>query len=121
MKKLLLMCVLGLFCMESFADDLKSVVDSSDNVLTVKVNGTEDIKRIPVEVNMSNPSVPMTCVQCYLQLSDSMAVFLPRQREQFVSVFAYSALERAASRSAGVGHKASSPVSNGYGGVVAQR
>ena len=75
MKKLLLMCVLGLFCMELFADDLKSVVDSSDNVLTVKVNGTEDIKRIPVEVNMSNPSVPMTCVQCYLQLSDSMAVF----------------------------------------------
>lgn len=75
MKKLLLMCVLGLFCMKSFADDLKSVVDSSDNVLTVKVNGTEDIKRIPVEVNMSNPSVPMTCVQCYLQLSDTMAVF----------------------------------------------
>ncbi len=75
MKKLLLPLLLALVCLPSFADKLKSVVDSSDNVLTVKVVAAKDLKRVPVEVWMNNPSVPMTCVQCYLQMSDSSDVF----------------------------------------------
>lgn len=75
MKKLLGLLLLGIVCMPSVADSLKSVVDSSDNVLTVRIAGAEDPKRIPIEVCMDNPSVPVTCVQCYLQVSDSSAVF----------------------------------------------
>lgn len=75
MKKTLLLCLLTLFGLWSFADNKNSVVDSSDNVLSVKVLNTKDLKRIPVEVSLDNPSVPVTCVQCFLQLSDTTANF----------------------------------------------
>ena len=93
MKKTLLLCLLTLFALWSFADNnvtkinvnktkvnktgvnKNSVVDSSDNVLSVKVLKTKDLKRIPVEVSLNNPTVPLTCVQCFLQLSDSTAKF----------------------------------------------
>lgn len=75
MKRMLLSCLMLIFGMVAFADNLKSVVDSSDNVLSLKVQETNDLKRIPLEVTMTNPSVPMTCVQCYLQVSDSLAAF----------------------------------------------
>jgi hypothetical protein len=75
MKRLMWLWLLALACMPSLADNLKTTVDSSDNVLSVKIMKSKDLKRVPVDVYMDNLSVPMTCVQCYLQLSDSSNVF----------------------------------------------
>lgn len=74
MKKLLALFCLALVCLTSSATNKGGIADSA-NVLKVKVLPASDIARIPVQVEMENPTVPMTCVQCYLQVSDTTALF----------------------------------------------
>lgn len=75
MKKFIVLSLLAVFSLSIYADNKVSVVDSSDNVLSIQVQRGKDPKRIPVQISMDNPSVPMTCIQVYIQVSDSNARF----------------------------------------------
>lgn len=67
MKKTFCLLALLLLCVATFADNKATVVDSSENVVTAVVCPTSNIARVPIVVSMTNPTVPMTCMQCYIE------------------------------------------------------
>lgn len=75
MKTILLSVLMALLGVTAFAQSKANVVDSSNNKLTLRVLPTKDLHNIPVQVSMQNPDVPMACVQCHFQVSDTLATF----------------------------------------------
>lgn len=50
-------------------------VDSSANMMSVKVMPTNDLTKVPVRVSLAN-ALPFTCVQCFITTPDSTDTFL---------------------------------------------
>ncbi len=75
MKRILLATLLTVFSVSLMAQNKSSVVDSSDNRLTATVIQGNDIHKIALQIGLENPTIPVTCVQCYVQLPDTTAQF----------------------------------------------